>query len=690
MLDKVEFALTSSPLSATDAEPFTLTCSITSGSVVNIAWLQNNTTKVFTQLPDSCTKQQPPTWNNISRFSESCNDTVHSLEFRFNSTTDQGGWQCGMIVNMTYMYPRSNIYNIGVASSVMSTTTRYVGTSSEPVAMTSQKGIASPVTSTQSSTTTGYRETMPKSGTVTPQRVELVLTSSPLSATDGETFTLICSGTSGSAVNIAWLQNNTTKVITQMSNNCTKQPPRVGNNNINRFSVSCNATVHSIEFCFNSATDQGGWQCGKLVNDTYIYPRSNIHSVGVASSVTSTQSSSTTARYMETTSVPGTVTPQKVVSSSVMSTLSSSTTTQYTETTSESGTVTPQTGVASPVTSTQSSSTTTRYMETTSVPGTVTPQNGELVLTSSPATATDGERFTLICSVSSGFVVNMAWLQENTTKVITQLFNGCTKQKPVVGNNISRFSVSCINTVHSIQFKFSSTRDQGGWQCGNITTDTYIHPRSSIHSIAVAIPVMSTQSLPTTTRYRETTSEPGTVTPQKGVASPDTSSQSSSTTTRYMETTSEPGTVTPQEVSTDDDDSVTIYIVVGAVCGGVLLAVVIVGIVCIRRRRQAARQKENIKGEKNVTATQVYQNAASCDMVENELYRRSRDIFPTNEAENQEDDFIMSDAYASVDMLATSTSTPREQGASCDVDVDNLYAKPDKSRSSNVQQVSDI
>ncbi|XP_046579336.1 uncharacterized protein LOC124286921 [Haliotis rubra] len=144
-----------------------------------------------------------------------------------------------------------------------------------------------------------------------PGNAEFLLTSSPVTATDGELLTLICSGSSGSVVNMVWLQNNTTKVITQNSNNCIKQPPPVGNNNTNRFSVSCNDTVHSIQFCFNSTTDQGGWQCGKYVTDTYTYPRSSIYNIGVASPVTSTQSSSTTTRCMETTSEPGTVTPQK-------------------------------------------------------------------------------------------------------------------------------------------------------------------------------------------------------------------------------------------------------------------------------------------------------------------------------------------------------------------------------------------
>ncbi|XP_067674882.1 uncharacterized protein [Haliotis asinina] len=351
--------------------------------------------------------------------------------------------------------------------------------------------------------------------------------------------------------------------------------------------------------------------------------------------------------------------------------------------------------------------------------------NAHLALTNSPETATDGDLFTLTCSVSSGSVVVIAWLQNNTAQVITQRSTNCIKQPPPVGSNhnISRFNVSCNNTVHRIEFRYDSTRDQGEWRCGKPASDTSISVRSNIFNIGVASPVISTQSSSITTRHTETTSEPSAMTSQTDVASPVTSTRSTQslpsttlytettsqpgtvtsrkgpvistqvlpTTTRYTENTLEPGTVTPQKVSTDDSDSDTVYIVAGAVGGGVLLAVVVVGVVCIRRRRQATNQKEEMTGQRNVTGfysrTQAYQNTANFDMVENELYRCSCDISPINEAENQEDDLILSDA---VDIPATGTCTPREQGVSCDVDADHLYTKLKKRRSSSVQQVSDI
>ncbi|XP_067674914.1 uncharacterized protein [Haliotis asinina] len=313
--------------------------------------------------------------------------------------------------------------------------------------------------------------------------------------------------------------------------------------------------------------------------------------------------------------------------------------------------------------------------------------NAHLALTNSPETATDGDLFTLTCSVSSGSVVVIAWLQNNTAQVITQRSTNCIKQPPPVGSNhnISRFNVSCNNTVHRIEFRYDSTRDQGEWRCGKPASDTSISVRSNIFNIGVASPVISTQSSSITTRHTETTSEPSAMTSQTDVASPVTSTRSTQSlpsTTLYTETTSQPGTVTSRKgvagpvISTQVLPTTTRYTENTLEPGTVT---------------PQKDQKEEMTGQRNVTGfysrTQAYQNTANFDMVENELYRCSCDISPINEAENQEDDLILSDA---VDIPATGTCTPREQGVSCDVDADHLYTKLKKRRSSSVQQVSDI
>ncbi|XP_067669701.1 uncharacterized protein [Haliotis asinina] len=274
------------------------------------------------------------------------------------------------------------------------------------------------------------------------------------------------------------------------------------------------------------------------------------------------------------------------------------------------------------------------------------PGNGDLLLTSSPSTATDGELFTLICSVSSGSATNIAWLQNNASTIITQWGRYCTKQPPPVGNNINRFRSNCSFMDHSIQFTFNSTRDQGGWQCGNLVNESYIYPISNIYEIVIAGPVLSTLSshLSTTTRKREHTSVPGTVTPHKGVAS-----RVISTMTQYTGTTSDLGTVTPHKASTNGYDSDTVYIVVGAVGGAGFLVVVVVGIVCIRRRRQAAYHQNVTNEERHVEATPVYQNTTSFHTV-------SDSSAPVTKPEKTQDDSVVSGDVNTQNMYESLTS----------------------------------
>ncbi|XP_071094585.1 uncharacterized protein [Haliotis cracherodii] len=107
-------------------------------------------------------------------------------------------------------------------------------------------------------------------------------------------------------------------VVTQNTPNCDKQALAYGVDIISRINVSCSTRAHSMTFRFNSTTDQrSAWQCGRIVSDTAIYPRSNIYTIGAeehdqtSSPLMSTQSLSTTTRYMETTSDPDTVTLKK-------------------------------------------------------------------------------------------------------------------------------------------------------------------------------------------------------------------------------------------------------------------------------------------------------------------------------------------------------------------------------------------
>ncbi|XP_048246156.1 uncharacterized protein LOC124127889 isoform X1 [Haliotis rufescens] len=95
-----------------------------------------------------------------------------------------------------------------------------------------------------------------------------------------------------------------------------------------------------------------------------------------------------------------------------------------------------------------------------------------------------------------------------------------------------------------------------------------------------------------------------------------------------------------------------------------------------------------MKGERNATATLGCQNTSSPDTVDNELYEGSPDISSIKESHEREEDFIMTDGYANVDVPAT--NTPQDQVAPGNVNLENLYAKPDKTRITKVPHVSDI
>ncbi|XP_048246158.1 uncharacterized protein LOC124127889 isoform X2 [Haliotis rufescens] len=79
-----------------------------------------------------------------------------------------------------------------------------------------------------------------------------------------------------------------------------------------------------------------------------------------------------------------------------------------------------------------------------------------------------------------------------------------------------------------------------------------------------------------------------------------------------------------------------------------------------------------MKGERNATATLGCQNTSSPDTVDNELYEGSPDISSIKESHEREEDFIMTDGYANVDVPAT--NTPQDQVAP----VSDIYAEVKK------------
>ncbi|XP_046560614.1 uncharacterized protein LOC124269610 isoform X3 [Haliotis rubra] len=97
----------------------------------------------------------------------------------------------------------------------------------------------------------------------------LVLTSSPMTVTDGELFTLICSSNTTTGQARQWNRDGTLVFYTtQGSTSPSGGNPDVFNRYLSgRVNVSCDATQHNVTLRINSAVDNGSrWQCVDTVH----------------------------------------------------------------------------------------------------------------------------------------------------------------------------------------------------------------------------------------------------------------------------------------------------------------------------------------------------------------------------------------------------------------------------------------
>ncbi|XP_071094587.1 uncharacterized protein [Haliotis cracherodii] len=538
-----------------------------------------------------------------------------------------------------------------------------------------------------------------------------VLTSSPLTATDGELFTLNCSFRNESIVNIGWWQNNKPNVVTQKDGNCSKQSLAYGQDIINRINVSCSTTAHSMSFRFNSTTDQGAaWQCGKQVSDYDIRPRSNNYTIGefklTSLPLTATDGeiitmicsfsneSEVTIGWLQNNKpkvviqkTPNCMKRSLAYGQDIInrvnvscSTKANSMTFRFNSTTDQgaawqcgkqvsdidiqprSNNYTIDNQTSSPVMSTQTLSTTTRYTETKSDPNTVAPKKA----------FTDEHLYIVVGAVGGAVLL---------TVVVAGVVCIRRRRKAAMEDDLYEGSRD-VQPMNAAENQEDDLMLSDGYASVDMPVTNTCTPREEVPS--------------------------GDVNLENLYAKPDKS--------KHTEV---------QHAFTDEH----LYIVVGAVGGAVLLTVVVAGVVCISRRKKAALGNDLYEGSHDVqpmnaaenreddlmlsdgyasvdmpvtktctpreevpsgdvnleNISPVYQNTTGSNTVGDDLYEGSRDVQPMNAAENQEDDLMLSDGYASVDMPVTNTCTPREEVPSGDDNLENVDAKPDRSRHTEVQ-----
>ncbi|XP_067679771.1 uncharacterized protein [Haliotis asinina] len=126
------------------------------------------------------------------------------------------------------------------------------------------------------------------------QAGSLVLTSSPVIATDGEVFTLICSSNTTGGQDRYWRRDNILLFTTSQgfSSPSVSNPDVFNGYLLGRVNVSCHATQHNVTLRINSTIDNGSWwQCvGNLTGQ-----RSNTLTINVTAHQTTVTTKTTAA-----------------------------------------------------------------------------------------------------------------------------------------------------------------------------------------------------------------------------------------------------------------------------------------------------------------------------------------------------------------------------------------------------------
>ncbi|XP_046560505.1 uncharacterized protein LOC124269520 isoform X2 [Haliotis rubra] len=177
----------------------------------------------------------------------------------------------------------------------------------------------------------------------------LVLTSSPMTARDGEIFTLICSSNTTSGQDRLWNRDHTLVLTTTQGffSPSVSNPDAFNTYLSGRVNVSCNATQHNVTLRINSTIDNGSrWQCmdnpsgqwsniltiNVTVHQTTVTPTPTLSaSVTTVTAITST--GSTDVNVSET-STPSTSKHLNTMSNTTTSTAATTTTEGYSITTS--------------------------------------------------------------------------------------------------------------------------------------------------------------------------------------------------------------------------------------------------------------------------------------------------------------------------------------------------------------------
>ncbi|XP_048254207.1 cell-surface associated glycoprotein DFI1-like [Haliotis rufescens] len=191
----------------------------------------------------------------------------------------------------------------------------------------------------------------------------------------------------------------------------------------------------------------------------------------------------------------------------------------------------------------------------------------------------------------------------------------------------------------------------------------------------------TTTAATTTTADGPTTTTATTYTTTTTATTSMTVTSAANATTTAAENSDISSSKSPQGVYADNQVA---YIAAGVGGGVAVVIVVVVSVLCIRRRRGRPVNNGCTREHKHEASHTYYnENRGLQDqdnndkvLVENDIYETSHDVTSHNQLSTN--DHVITDVYAQVQK--PKKNTPKPTGTADDINIEDLYAKPDKTK----------
>ncbi|XP_071095880.1 uncharacterized protein [Haliotis cracherodii] len=307
-----------------------------------------------------------------------------------------------------------------------------------------------------------------------------------------------------------------------------------------------------------------------------------------------------------------------------------------------------------------------------------------LQLTTSPATASPDQPYTLMCRGNGSRSRLWYWRNDAIFRSSYVSDTQCKvdESQPTNYKQLSgRINVTCSLNQYNVTLRILTSIDDGSvWWCRD-TERSKESNRWSIHVVNLMSMSSTTTTAETTTTAAATTT---TTVPTSTTTTTATTTMPVTTATKATTTPAVTSNISSPDMSHQKGDKQVVYIAAGVGGGVAVVIVVVVSVLCIRRRRVRNVNNGSAHEHKHEASHTYYnenrdlqdQDINDKVQVENDIYETSHDVTSPNQPSTN--DHVITDVYAQVQK--PKKNTPKPTGAADDINMEDLYAKPDKTK----------